>query len=390
MSCDYKVSNLGNLLIIPSGETIIIGKNITTKVHITGDFDVDGITPFATKIALEDGLALKIDKAKSPFYRLRDENTPIEVTSGLTQNIETISEIDDSCAHVVHFNSQYITRPEFVTRRVKDDLFELYNMLIVLPITQQLATPLNNITLSAGVYWVSGAGVASVLTLNGSSTDVFVFRFDGAFSTNASTRVTLQGGVVSANIFWITTSGAALALAHTGEHVFPGTCIAAAAASMGSGGKLNGRLLSMAGAVALTNSNISIPTDVSTYQTEINSVSAFAVFATAGAVSNTSATTFVYGDIGTNAGAVTGFPDLPNASIFISTDKISKYNLYIESNGIRYSKRCIDVLTDERKGGIISLHTIIPPSSSEVTIVVESYRGSITFEDRTFSVVNIY
>jgi choice-of-anchor A domain-containing protein len=107
-------------------------------------------------------------------------------------------------------------------------------------------------TVLPGVYYTAGAGsLAGTITLDaqGNSDAIFVFKFNGAFSAAAQSKVILKNGARSCNVFW-TSEGA------TGIGTFSymkGTIIAnAGAATMAANGNLEGRLLSTAGAIGFS------------------------------------------------------------------------------------------------------------------------------------------
>jgi hypothetical protein len=396
---------------------IEIGRDIATTVDIKGNVcfvgsvEINGTDFDSNNITLNDSIDLKVDTTKFdsnnitlnnsidlkanlvdlPSFIAREDNNSIMVMPGSTQTVHNLGiELNVYRAHIAAFNAQYSTMPEAVTARAKVDLQQLYNYLVNLPTAQTLTTPINNITLTAKVYQVVGAGVAEKITLSGSATDLFIFRFSGAFTTNESTQITLTGGVLASNIFWLTTAGAAIALAHIGvNNSFPGRLIAAAAASMGAGGVIDGGLYSMAGAISFTDARIRVPNESSQLNYLLKSMNPFAVFSIAGAVANTAATTIIEGDIGTHAGAITGFPATATNNMYVSTDMLSQYNIYFSSNGIIFSKRYICNLVGCIQGGIISLHSIIPASHTDVSVVVQSIRGEITFSQRAFSLIGL-
>jgi uncharacterized repeat protein (TIGR01451 family) len=107
--------------------------------------------------------------------------------------------------------------------------------------------------LSPGVYCFSStAGLTGTLTLNGSNTDVWVFKIGSAITTSPNSSVGFTGGGLSCNVFWQVTSSATLDTNTT----FQGTIIALQSITMNSGATLNGRALARNGAVTLINDTI--------------------------------------------------------------------------------------------------------------------------------------
>jgi ice-binding like protein len=62
---------------------------------------------------------------------------------------------------------------------------------------------LTSLTLSRGVYeWGSAVNIPTDLILNGSATDVWIFKVTGTLDMAADRNVTLTGGALPQNIFW--------------------------------------------------------------------------------------------------------------------------------------------------------------------------------------------
>tara|TARA_R110002049_G_scaffold72792_1_gene188166 strand:+ start:433 stop:5757 length:5325 start_codon:yes stop_codon:yes gene_type:complete len=173
-------------------------------------------------------------------------------TSGIVGDIGTnvgvISGFTTS-THVGSFNL-----PSAATAQAVVDLDNAYIKLTLLPNTElgHLATFGLGETVFPGVYFTAGAGsLAGTITLDaqGNSDAIFVFKFNGAFSVAAQSKVILTNGARSCNVFW-TSEGA------TGIGTFSymkGTIIAhAGAATMAANGNLEGRLLSTAGAIGFS------------------------------------------------------------------------------------------------------------------------------------------
>lgn len=95
---------------------------------------------------------------------------------------------------------------------------------------------------------------ATVLTLNGSSTDVWVFQITGNLDQAANTNVNLTGGALPQNVFW-QVSGAVNILA--GAH-FEGVVLGKTTITMGSLASIKGRLLAQTG-VTLDQSTVTQP-----------------------------------------------------------------------------------------------------------------------------------
>jgi hypothetical protein len=65
------------------------------------------------------------------------------------------------------------------------------------------AGTLTSLTLTRGVYeWGSNVTIPTDLTLNGSATDVWIFKIAGTLTMAAAKNVILTGGALPKNVFW--------------------------------------------------------------------------------------------------------------------------------------------------------------------------------------------
>ena len=213
------------------------------------------------------------------------------------------------------------------TTQAKKDLLNLYIHLSNIPVTVITHGPVfgNGETLNAGVYSIGAAGsLVGTLTLDGQNNPnaLFIFKYVGAFSAAANSKLILTNGLKAANVFWVAEG----AISIGASSVMKGNLIAhTGAVSMGAGGDLEGRMLSTTGAVTFDSGNAYLPSDLSmipiiSITSSLNSdallgsVAKFALFSGAGAVSNL-AISGIIGDVGTNAGAITGFETSDNTLI---------------------------------------------------------------------------
>lgn len=116
----------------------------------------------------------------------------------------------------------------------------------------------NGETLVAGVYSIAAAGsAAGTLTLDaqGNSNATFIFKIGGAFTTGAATTINLVNGATACNVFW--KAEGAISMGATTS--MKGTLIANGAISLGAAGILEGRMLSIIGAVTVNTVTASIP-----------------------------------------------------------------------------------------------------------------------------------
>jgi hypothetical protein len=102
------------------------------------------------------------------------------------------------------------------------------------------AGTLTSLTLTPGVYeWGTAVTIPTDLTLNGSATDVWIFKVAGTLDMAAAKNVILSGGAQAKNIFW-QVSGAVTIGANT--H-FEGIILGQTSITFGNLASINGRLL---------------------------------------------------------------------------------------------------------------------------------------------------
>lgn len=196
------------------------------------------------------------------------------------------------------------------------DLLVAYNQLNS-TIPNFFPAPLlgNGVTLDAGVYSIASTATLNLeLTLDakGNSNAVFIFQINGAFSTNASSKINLVNGALACNVFWKVEGLVDLASGTT----MRGTIVANnSAIIMNTGTTLEGRALSTAGAVTvhgvLAYTPIGCESTVLTgpVAPELGSTQCYALFSSDGNVTNTGITN-LSGDAGTNKGLTTGLDQL--------------------------------------------------------------------------------
>lgn len=117
------------------------------------------------------------------------------------------------------------------------------------------AGTLTDLTLAPGVYeWGTAINIPTDLTLNGSATDVWIFKVAGTLDMAAAKSVILSGGALAKNIFWqvadVVTIGA-------NSH-FEGIILAQTSITFGNLSSINGRLLAQS-AVNLDATTVTVP-----------------------------------------------------------------------------------------------------------------------------------
>ena len=277
----------------------------TTRVNQIGRLWYDSIT---NTLRISDGETPGGNGLCTRIITKRDNNdTSVAITSSTPTIITGMThDIPNNVPQLVNFNSQFtVNTTSSETAQAKTDLVALYDRLVALTatVTDHAATH-GSETLGPGVYTTAGAmNITGTLTLNGSATDLFVFRCAGAFTTGASAEVILTGGAVSSNV-WIVAEGAASTGAST---VFRGNIMAnTAAVSTGASTSIEGRMMAISGAVGIGAASIvTAPTGTSVQA--LGTLDSFNLFTGTGAVSTTGTDTTVALGIGTNSGNITGF-----------------------------------------------------------------------------------
>ena len=149
-----------------------------------------------------------------------------------------------------------------LTAQAKIDVDNAYTALMALPNTVLSHTPVfgallpNGIgeTIAPGVYYIAGAGsIGGTVTLDAQNNPnaIFVFKFAGALSIGAQSKIILINGARRCNVFWIGGAGVATGAVNIGAgSVLKGTFLShGGACNSGADVFLAGRQLSTGGAV---------------------------------------------------------------------------------------------------------------------------------------------
>ena len=249
-------------------------------------------------------------------------------------------------SYLVNFNSQYtVDDTTSQTAQAKTDVIALYDELMALTTTVTRAGGVygNGETLTEGVYdFAAATSLNGTLTLNaaGDPTKQFVFRCTGAFTTTTFSEIVLSGGALSSNV-WFVSEGAGSTGADT---IFKGSILAnQAAVSTGARTTMEGRLLAITGENSINTTTFTIPTGTS--QSTLGSISNFTMFTGTGAVGNAGASVIPQ-NVGTNAGAITGFGTATVGGSIIpgGADEKTRFScgVYIDGVLISNSQRVTD------------------------------------------------
>jgi hypothetical protein len=203
-----------------------------------------------------------------------------------------------------------------VTQAAADDLDAAYLELDAAIATMNPSPLLGNgETMYAGIYSIGGAATLNLdLTLDaqGNPNAVFIFKIGGAFSTAVNSEVILVNGAQACNVFWKIEG---LVDMSSGTSM-KGTIVANNfAINMGTGCTLEGRALSTAGAITVSETRAYLPIGCNSpvltgpIAPALGSAACFALFTGNENMTNTGVS-YVVGDVGTNVGLTAGFEAL--------------------------------------------------------------------------------
>jgi hypothetical protein len=172
----------------------------------------------------------------------------------------------------------------------------------------------------------------------------------------------LTGGATSNNIWWIS-QGAASTGANT---TFKGTLMTnQAGVSTGALCQVEGRLLAVNGANAISSSYLTVPTGTSVFT--LGLVSIFSMFCGIGAPSNSGASTVALG-VGTNAGAITGFETAAvSGSMYSAASASSNITFGVYVNGVLVADSIrTQVQPNLVSGAPVTLQTVVTATAGQV------------------------
>ena len=99
---------------------------------------------------------------------------------------------------------------------------------------------LNGQNFVPGLYtWTSNVTITGDITLTGSASDIWIFQVIGTLDLATSKQITLAGGAVNSNIFWVVTGATTL----FPDSVFRGNILDQTSIAMQLGATLEGRAL---------------------------------------------------------------------------------------------------------------------------------------------------
>jgi len=277
-------------------------------------------------------------KEYSEYTNYYNSNSTNDVTTTSTSNEVvpgmTISPLL-SGTYEVTFNCSYYNSPierivssgesfpSTVAQQAKSDLELLINQLNSLTVTNSthLAVFGNGETILPGVYSIAGAGsIALNLTLDGGgdSNSIFIIKVNGALAAGAGTNVILTNGAQARNVFWLAYGAPSFGA----NSIMKGNVIAAStgAIAFNAGGNLEGRLLTISGAITFGPAIATMPTGIAQYTLGI--LTDFVLYTASGDITNTAVST-ISGNIGSNLGVFVGFESATVNGAFVSNTTYS-------------------------------------------------------------------
>ena len=117
------------------------------------------------------------------------------------------------------------------------------------------AGTIGSITLTPGLYkWTSSLTIPTDITISGSSSDIFILQVAGNLNMSSAVKITLAGGALAKNIFWVVAGSVTCG---TTSH-FEGNILGMTAINLQTGASINGRMLAQT-AVTLQMNAVTMP-----------------------------------------------------------------------------------------------------------------------------------
>jgi hypothetical protein len=161
-----------------------------------------------------------------------------------------------------------------------------------------------------------------------------------------------------------------------------------AAASIGSGSTLEGRLFSNTGAITVGSSTINIPSGSSHYN--LGELSSYALFTSSGAIDN-GGTSTITGNIGTNSGSITGFvsPTVVNGSIFTPVadagGALTSFSIY--QNGVLVPNSTRTKMGDSGDVSLLAIANVLEGQSIDVRW--KTSLGKLKLQNRILTLIKV-
>jgi hypothetical protein len=403
------LTSLGTLGVI--GATTLSDANINGTLQVKGDaadFTQIPTAPTADPGTNTTQLATTafVVAQQSESYNSIDAFEKISTTSTSDIIVPGMSKSSIPGKYLLFFNSQYGMTPEYnevttdtqeLATAVKALSTELLSRARTKTYTGAITFTNANSPIKPGVHFFPAAlainGNVS-LDAEGDANAEFIFQVSGALNTAAETHLKLTGGALASNVYFAVEAAAGLG-ANTN---FPGTIVAKDAVSAGAGCEITGRLLSKGGAIASGPGSFSVPTIVSDLPTvDPGLLNNFILFTAAGAVANTGASIY-NGDIGTNAGAITGFAGIEvNGTIFqpgVTTvgknrNGTATFSLYNDDVLVPNSSRTRTTLNNTEDISLQATTTVPNGANANISVRWSIDAGEVSVKNRVLTVIKV-
>jgi len=294
--------------------------------------------------------------------------------------------------------------PSTMAQQAKSDLELLINQLNSLTVTNSthLAAFGNGETIFPGVYSIAGAAsIALNLTLDGGgdSNSIFVIKANGALAAGANTNVILTNGAQARNVFWLAYGAPSFGA----NSIMKGNVIAAStgAIAFNSGGNLEGRLLTISGAITFGPAVATIPVGIAPYT--LGTLTDFVLYTASGDITNT-AVSAISGNIGSNLGVFVGFETATVNGAFVSNTTytsitsttistpntnsiLASFSLYQNGVLIPSSSKILTSEADYGNASLQAIATILPSQAIDVRWNTNSEK--IGMGNRTLTLIKV-
>jgi hypothetical protein len=298
----------------------------------------------------------------------------------------------ESTPYQVQTKIQFTTFPELATPILLTDLTALTAELNALPGGVAHGADFGGgEVLQAGVYTVASASTHSgVLTFDGEgdADALFVIIVNGAEAISTLATTSVINGAQSCNIFWVVVG----ALTIGDGCNLKGTYIGSGAIGANTL-TLDGRILTPTGALALTSSNVIVPTGLNT-SLDLGYLTTIILFTGAGAVSNTIVTSGIIGSVASNLGTVTGFPNLQGI-IYTANSRVIDAVFELTSNGVVIPSSTVRFTMTEGAEfreffqRVYLFGVSLKPEQQEIDIRVTVALGALTVGNRNILAVEL-
>jgi len=159
---------------------------------------------------------------------------------GLTMDSSNEFSVSSLVTGQIYAADYGVGTPTYLTTAIADMMIA-YNdgMSRQADYTELYTGDLSGKTLSSAVYmWNNDVLINTDLTLNGSATDVVIFKISGTLNMAANTNIILTGGLKAENVFWLVADTVAIGVGSE----FSGVLLSMTNVSFNTGSSINGMI----------------------------------------------------------------------------------------------------------------------------------------------------